>query len=100
MEYTIFLQPRESGGFVASAPAIPGCQSHGTTEEEAIRNISVNIKDFLQKTKVVRIKVDGNGTLPEDPWDEVIGMFAGDETFDDFQNEIKKYRNHKTTWTL
>jgi hypothetical protein len=45
MEYTVFLQLRESGGFVALVPAIPGCQSLGTTEEEAIRNISVNIKD-------------------------------------------------------
>jgi len=92
MEYTVFLQPQENGGIVASVPTIPDCQSHGTTEDEAIRNISINIKNFLRKTKVVRIKVDDNGALPADPWDEVIGIFANDETFDDFQKEIKKYR--------
>ncbi len=99
MEYTVFLQQHENGGFVASVPAIPGCQSHGITEDEAIRNISVNIKKILRKTKIVRVTIDENGTLPQDPWDEVIVIFADDETFDDFQNEIKKYRRHKTAWT-
>jgi predicted RNase H-like HicB family nuclease len=92
MEYTVFLQPFEGGGFIATVPAIPGCQSLGATEDEVIRNISVNIRDFLRKTKIVRVKIDEDGTLPQDPWDEVIGMFADDETFDDFQNEIRKYR--------
>jgi len=92
MEYTVLVQPHENGGFIASVPAIPGCQSRGVTEDETIRNVSANIKNFLRKTKVVRVTIEENGTLPEDPWDEVIGMFADDETFDDFQKEIKKYR--------
>jgi len=92
MEYTVLVQPHENGGFIASVPAIPGCYSHGATEDETIRNVRTNIKDFLHKTKIVRITVEENGNLPEDPWAEVIGMFADDETFDDFQKEIKKYR--------
>jgi hypothetical protein len=92
MEYTVFLQPHADGGFVASAPAIPGCQTLGATEEEALRKISANIRDFLRKTKIVRLNVDENGALSQDPWDDVIGMFNDDETFDDFQNEIKQYR--------
>jgi len=92
MEYTVFLQPHTTGGFVASVPAIPDCQSLGATEDEAIRNISINIKDFLRKTKIIRLSVDENGSLSKDPWDDVIGMFDDDETFDDFQNEIAKYR--------
>ncbi len=92
MEYTVLVQPDEGGGFIASVPAIPGCHSRGATEDETIRNVSVNIKDFLRKTKIVRISVEENGNLPEDPWDEIIGAFANDETFDDFQKQIKKYR--------
>jgi hypothetical protein len=92
MEYTVFLQPHANGGFVASVPAIPGCQGLGETEDEAIHNISANIKDFLRKAKIVRLNVDENGALSQDPWDDIIGMFNHDETFDDFQNEIKKYR--------
>jgi hypothetical protein len=92
MEYTVFLQPHASGGFIATVPAIPGCQSIGATEEEAVSNVTINIKDFLRKTKIIRITVDENGSLSQDPWNEVIGIFVDDETFEDFQSEIKKYR--------
>jgi len=92
MEYTVFLQPHTTGGFVASVPAIPDCQSLGATEDEAIRNLRMNIQDFLRKTKIIRVSVDENGSLSKDPWDDIIGMFNDDETFDDFQNEVAKYR--------
>lgn len=92
MEYTVFLQPHSSGGFVASVPALPACQSLGATEDEAIRNVRINIQDFLRKTKILRVNVDENGSVSKDPWDDVIGMFNDDETFDEFQNEIAKYR--------
>lgn len=92
MEYMVFLQPHAQGGFAASTPAIPGCESLGATEEEALRNITANIKDFLRKARFIFLNVDENGAFAKDPWDEVIGMFDDDETFDDFQNEILKYR--------
>ena len=92
MEYTVFLQPHTTGVFVASVPAIPDCQILVATEDEAILNILMNIQDFLRKTKIIRVSVDENGSLSKDPWDDVIGMFNDDETFDEFQNEIAKYR--------
>ncbi len=92
MEYTIFIQPQLSGGFLASVPALPGCQSLGQTQDEALNRVSANIKEFLGKTQIVRLKVEANVDVSTDPWNDVIGMFAEDETFDDFQNEIKKYR--------
>ena len=95
MEYTVLIQEHDSGGFIASVPALPGCQGHGATEDDALREIRANIEEFLRKTKIARISVEGNGKLPEDPWDEVIGMFEDDETFDDFQKEIRKYRHRK-----
>lgn len=94
MEYTVLLKPNESGGFFATVPALPGCESFGATEEEAVKKISLNIKDFLQKAKFVRVKVDENGVEAKDPWDDVIGIFDDDETFDDFQKEIKKNRQN------
>lgn len=37
----------EEGHFVAECPAIPGCVSQGTSEEEAERNIREAIKECL-----------------------------------------------------
>lgn len=32
------LSPADGGGFVATAPELPGCMSDGETPEEALRN--------------------------------------------------------------
>lgn len=92
MEYTVFIQPQQSGGFLASVPALPGCQSLGQTQDDALNRIRTNIKEFLGKTQIIRLKIEATVDAAADPWDEVIGMFAEDETFDDFQSEMKKYR--------
>ena len=39
MRYTVLLDQEPDGGFVAIAPALPGCVSQGDTHDEAIDNI-------------------------------------------------------------
>jgi len=34
--YTIQLEPAEEGGYVVSAPALPGCITQGETFDEAV----------------------------------------------------------------
>ncbi len=92
MEYTVFIQPHERSGFLASVPALPSCHGLGATQDEALKKVSVSIREFLGKTQIVRLKVEVNDDATVAPWDEVIGMFADDETFDDFQSEMEKYR--------
>ena len=48
MRLVITLQPDETGMIVAECPAIPGCISQGSTEEEAVRNIEEAIRGCLQ----------------------------------------------------
>lgn len=44
--YTVLLTPEE-GGYVATVPALPGCNTEGDTLEEAIRNAQEAIKLYL-----------------------------------------------------
>ncbi len=46
MKYKIVLEESEEG-FAASVPALPGCHSQGTTEQEAIENITDAIREYL-----------------------------------------------------
>jgi predicted RNase H-like HicB family nuclease len=42
LEYPIVVEPlsiEEGGGFLATAPDLPGCMSDGATPEEAVSNI-------------------------------------------------------------
>jgi predicted RNase H-like HicB family nuclease len=47
MRYKIVLEPSEEG-FAASVPGLPGCHSQGATEQEALDNISVAIREYLE----------------------------------------------------
>jgi predicted RNase H-like HicB family nuclease len=48
MKLLITMYQVEDGVYIAECPAIPGCVSQGTTEEEAERNIRDAIKECLE----------------------------------------------------
>jgi predicted RNase H-like HicB family nuclease len=48
MNYTVILQREADGGYVASAPALPGCISQGDTREEALKNIREAIEVYVE----------------------------------------------------
>ena len=49
-DYPMFVEPlpaEDGGGFVATAPDLPGCMSDGETPEEAIRNLRDAVEVWL-----------------------------------------------------
>jgi predicted RNase H-like HicB family nuclease len=46
MKYKILLEPSDEG-YAASVPGLPGCHSQGSTEPEALANITEAIKEYL-----------------------------------------------------
>ncbi len=90
MQYTVFIQPRRNGGFIASVPTLPSCRSQGATEDEAIAKIGAAIARQLKRTKIVQIEVGQNGVISHNPWDKIIGMFKDDPIFDEVDREIQR----------
>lgn len=43
----VLRRDRDSGGYVVTCPALPGCVSHGNTKAEALRNIREAIEGTL-----------------------------------------------------
>ena len=47
----VILIPDETGGYVVEVPSLPGCQSQGETEAEAMANIkeaiALHIEDMI-----------------------------------------------------
>jgi predicted RNase H-like HicB family nuclease len=48
MRYTAVLEQEADGGYVATAPALPGCVSHGDTRAEALKNIQEAIALYIE----------------------------------------------------
>ncbi|MCC6580154.1 MAG: type II toxin-antitoxin system HicB family antitoxin [Phycisphaeraceae bacterium] len=48
MRYTVVLEREADGGYVASAPTLPGCVSQGDTREEAMANIREAVELYIE----------------------------------------------------
>lgn len=48
MKYTVLLQRGNENGYVATAPALPGCVSQGKTKREAMKNIKEAIEAYIE----------------------------------------------------
>ena len=46
MKYRISLS-RSEEGYSVSVPGLPGCWSQGATEQEAVENIRIAIREYL-----------------------------------------------------
>lgn len=92
MEYTVIIQPVQSGGFAASVPALPGCRSRGATEKEVPAKIQTAISTHLQHAKIVQVEAKSNGKSKTNAWERIIGMFEDDPIFGEAVREIKKQR--------
>jgi predicted RNase H-like HicB family nuclease len=47
MKFRIALYPSDEG-YAVSAPSLPGCWSQGSTREEAVENIAIAIREYLE----------------------------------------------------
>ncbi len=56
MKYKVAIHP-DDDGFAVSVPGLPGCWSQGDTEQEALANIEVAIREYLE---VVNDLLDGS----------------------------------------
>jgi antitoxin HicB len=48
MDFKVFLEPDEDGGYVVVCPTIPGCYSQGESVEQALVNIREAIELCLE----------------------------------------------------
>ena len=47
MKYRVVLQQSEEG-YSVHCPGLPGCWSQGATRDEALENISIAIREYLE----------------------------------------------------
>ncbi len=47
LDYPVILKKSEEG-YAVACPALPGCWSQGATEDEALQNIRIAIREYLE----------------------------------------------------
>lgn len=48
MTYTVIIRAGNESGYVATAPALPGCVSQGPTRRQALRNVKEAIEAYIE----------------------------------------------------
>lgn len=54
LAYPVLIEPLSSedgGGFLATVPDLPGCMSDGESPEEALRNVSQAIDEWIEHAR-------------------------------------------------
>ena len=65
--YTVILTPdTDVGGYTARVPALPGCNTQGTSLEEALANAREAIELYLEELR------ESGEPIPEDTGDQAI----------------------------
>ena len=57
MRYQVNIKKTEEG-YAVWVPGLPGCWSQGSTEEEALENISEAIQDYLYTVNLLKTEND------------------------------------------
>ena len=47
------LSPEDGGGYLATAPDLPGCMSDGETREQAARNVGNAIAAWIEEARAL-----------------------------------------------
>jgi predicted RNase H-like HicB family nuclease len=56
IDYAVLIEPlsdEDGGGFLATAPDLPGCMSDGDTPEAAARNIEDAVACWLEEARAI-----------------------------------------------
>jgi predicted RNase H-like HicB family nuclease len=57
IDYPVILKQSEEG-YAVGCPALPGCWSQGTTEQEALANIRIAIEEYLEARRSLLVDED------------------------------------------
>jgi tRNA(fMet)-specific endonuclease VapC len=93
MQYQVLVQNLPDGLFSAFVIGVPDVVAEGATVEEVLNNAKTLLKERLATSRLFTIEVeDAPAGVVANPWLETHGVLRDDTTFDDWVEEIAKYR--------
>ena len=94
MQYQVLVQNLPDGLFSAFVIGVPDVVAEGATVEEALNNAKTLLKERLATSKLFTIEVEEVlAGVVANPWLETHGVLRDDTTFDEWVEEMAKYRS-------
>jgi hypothetical protein len=94
LNFHFLLEDSSDGQILGTIAELPGCQVTAATQDEAIGALQEMTRDRLVKMTVVPFSLPNTLEFVQDkhPWEEFIGMFAGDPIFAEIAAEQRAER--------
>jgi hypothetical protein len=94
LNFHFLLEDSSDGQVLGTIAELPGCQVTAATQEEAIGALQRMTRDRLAKMTVVPFSLPSKLEFvqEENPWEEFIGMYAGDPIFAEIAAEQRAER--------
>jgi predicted RNase H-like HicB family nuclease len=93
MQYQVLVQNLPDGLFSAFVIGLPDVVAEGATFEEALNKVEILLRERLTTGRLFTIEVEeAPAGVVANPWLETHGVLREDTTFDDWVEEIAKYR--------
>ena len=94
MTYEVLVTKKQDH-FAATVLGLPNCTVEAPTRAEAIRRARAAAATFISAGEIVEIEVEP--PVPTRSLHEFVGMWADDETFDEFLEAMSAYREEAET---
>ena len=91
MRHDVYVRP-SSNGYLATIAAVPERTIEAATREEAIAKAQAELKDIIAQGFLVSVETDETERHKK-PLSSFAGMWAKDETFDQFVAAMQAYRD-------
>ncbi len=98
MGYDILVQPQPKGEYRATILGWPDLVATAQSEQAALDQVKKVLRLQLSRSKIVHVsddEVDTDKHHTEHPWQQFLGMWKEDETFDDFVEKMTSYRQEQ-----
>lgn len=95
MTYRVLIRNNPANGYTATALAWPGCVVEAPTREEALAGIQSAIVELLNTSEIVEMELPNQVSDDMPAQHSGFGMFRDDPTFDEFIQEMQKYRESR-----
>jgi predicted RNase H-like HicB family nuclease len=93
MNFDVLITKQPEDGFIARPVLWPLVEAQGATEQEAIHRVKRLLRDLINHSHIVQIKIDADDDATINPWLATAGMFVDDPDWDDFLAQMKQYRD-------
>jgi predicted RNase H-like HicB family nuclease len=91
LTYDVLIENELDGTVKATLLGLPDCQGLGSTETEAIENLSQSLQSRLETAKIVTLEIEPPQS--EHPWLKFAGMHKDNPLFDEVIADIEEEHN-------